>query len=93
MRYIFNTIAINMENFDKNDAKKLNSKSSKFKESQTSSLLSLLVQKNSDKLDENTASKLINSWNIDILAKNLNKFEKLSNNIAKRLIRDWYLDS
>jgi hypothetical protein len=61
MRYIFNTIAINMENFDKNDAKKLNSKSSKFKESQTSSLLSLLVQKNSDKLDENTASKLINS--------------------------------
>jgi hypothetical protein len=44
-------------------------------------------------LDENTANKLINSWNIDILAKNLNKFEKLSNNIAKRLIRNWYLDS
>jgi hypothetical protein len=50
-----------MENFDKNDAKKINSKSSKFKESQTSSLLSLLIQKNSDKLDENTANKLINS--------------------------------
>jgi len=82
-----------MENFDKNNGKKLNSKSLTFKESQTSSLLSLLIQKNSDKLDENTASKLINSWNIDILAKNLNKFEKLSNNIAKRLIRDWYLDS
>lgn len=91
--YYFNIIAINMENFDKNDAKKFNSKSSKFKESQTSSLLSLLIQKNSDKLDENTANRLINSWNIDILAKNLNKFEKLSNNIAKRLIRNWYLDS
>lgn len=93
MRYIFNTIAINMENFDKNDAKKLNSKSSKFKESQTSSLLSLLIQKNSDKLDENTANKLINSWNIDILAKNLHKFEKLPNYIAKKLITNWCSES
>ena len=82
-----------MENFDKNDAKRLNSKNSKIKESQTSSLLSLLIQKNSDKLDEYTANKLINSWNIEILAKNLHKFERLSNNIAKRLIRNWYLDS
>jgi hypothetical protein len=39
------------------------------------------------------ANKLIKSWNIDILAKNLHKFERLSNDIAKKLIKNWYLDS
>lgn len=82
-----------MESFEKNSTKKLNSKSSKIKESQISSLLSLLIKKNSDKLDESTANKLINSWNIDILAKNLHKFEKLPNYIAKKLITNWCSES
>lgn len=82
-----------MENFEKNSTKKFNSRSSKIKENQTSYLLSLLTQKKSDKFDEDMANKLIKSWNIDILAQNLHKFERLSNDIAKKLIKNWYLDS
>lgn len=81
-----------MENFDKFESKKNNSKISRLRENQISYILSLLAQKNVDKLDEDIANKLIKSWNIGLLAKNLLKFEKLSNDIAKKLIRNWYLE-
>ena len=81
-----------MEKFDKFEGKKINWKISRLRENQNSSILSLLNQQNVDKLDEDIANKLIKSWNIGVLAKNLFKFEKLSNDIAKKLIRNWYLE-
>lgn len=82
-----------MEKFEKNSYKKLNSKSTKIRESQNSSILSVLNKKSSEKLDEEVAKKLINSWNIDYLVLNLPKFSWLSNEIAKILIKNWYLES